>query len=87
MAEMLETAARPTLRFSAYGAAFGEPKDALKARGYRWDADARVWSREVALDGRAAEVAWLEENIYAPRWNPRSAGPHVETVDWSTRHG
>ena len=87
MAEMLETAAHPTLRFSAYGAAFGEPKDALKARGYRWDADARVWSREIPSDGRDEETAWLDEHVYATRWNPKCAGPQVETVDWSTRHG
>ena len=86
LAELLETAARPTWRVSAYGAAFGEPKDALKARGYRWDPDARVWSREVASDGREAESAWLAEHVYDPRWNPKCEGPHVETVDWTTRH-
>lgn len=86
LAELLETAARPTVRFSAYGAAFGEPKDRLKARGYRWDAVARVWSREVATADEADESSWLEEHVYAPRWRPRCDGPHVETVDWSTRH-
>ncbi len=86
LAELLETAARPTWRVSAYGAAFGEPKDALKARGYRWDPDARVWSREVSADRREAECAWLAEHVYDPRWNPKCEGPHVEAVDWTTRH-
>lgn len=69
-------------RLSAVGAPF-ETKDALKARGYRWDAQARVWSLrlrdEAALD---AERQWLATQVYA---NPR-APIRVERQDAYTRY-
>jgi DNA polymerase-3 subunit epsilon len=48
----------------AFGSPF-ETKDKLKARGYRWDAEARVWYTAVksneALD---TEAAWLKSEVY-----------------------
>lgn len=85
LAELLETARRPGWRMRAVGAGF-DVKDALKGRGYRWDADEKVWSREVADGARAAEEAWLAEHVYAPHHRPRMDGPAIDEVDWSTRH-
>lgn len=41
-----------------------EAKDVLKARGYRWDNERRVWHTAVGMDAAKDEVAWLKEAIY-----------------------
>lgn len=56
----------------AVGAAF-EMKDGLKARGYRWDGDRKVWWIEVA--DRALEEWWLAANVYVASSNPKALGP------------
>ncbi len=78
---LVDTASRPTFRIVATDAPF-EAKDALKTRSYRWDASARIWSREVAHEARDAEVEWLTERIYGGRREPE-----VQRVTWRTRHG
>ena len=85
-APLWRRAGRPALRFLAVGAAFSEPKDSLKGRGYRWRPGARVWAREVAIVSGEEERAWRKENVYADRWRSWAAGPRVEDVDWSNRH-
>lgn len=84
-AEMVDAASRSTWRFRAVGAHF-DVKDKLKHRGYRWDGAERTWWREVADDARAAEAAWLADEVYAPWCRPRSDGPAVDQVTWLTRH-
>ena len=74
-------------RLSAVGAPF-ETKDALKARGYRWDSNARVWSLRLRDDAALAEErTWLAKHVYA---NPR-APIRIEVQDawtrFSTRDG
>lgn len=65
-ASLLEAAAIPSLRFWAVAAPF-EMKDTLKARGYRWSPGEhgapRCWYRDVPESGRAAEIAFLDEQI------------------------
>lgn len=65
-ASLLDTAFTPTLRFWAVGAPF-EMKETLKARGYRWSngdhGTPRCWYRDVPESGRAAEIAFLAEQI------------------------
>jgi DNA polymerase-3 subunit epsilon len=67
IARLLAAADRPSYQLSATAAPF-EAKDLLKARGYRWDAEARVWGCSLAtpelLD---AECDWLRENVYSRR--------------------
>lgn len=63
MAHLADSARRATVRIWANGSPF-ETKDALKARGYRWDNTRRVWWVEVAEDEIQAEYAWLFENVY-----------------------
>lgn len=64
---LLEGAQQPRYKLRANGAPF-EAKDALKARGYRWDNEQRVWwtglAGEAALQ---AETAWLKAQVYATR--------------------
>lgn len=69
MEAVLENARTSWNRIAAVGAPF-DFKDALKARGYRWNADNRVWWTDVkASDGQTqTELAWLKENVPC---NPR----------------
>lgn len=40
-------------------------KDALKGRGYRWDAEVRTWYTTVLTrTAMEEEIAWLKENVY-----------------------
>ncbi len=86
LAEMIATAGRPGWIYRAIGADFSV-KDLLRARGYRWNPDDKVWWREVINDDRLVEEAWLAENVYAPHCTPRADGPAVREVTWETRHG
>ena len=65
-----------------------ETKDLLKARGYRWSADLRCWSRVLASEAdMKQELSWLKKNVYGDR----NARVEVEslggTVRYSTREG
>jgi DNA polymerase-3 subunit epsilon len=71
----------------AFGSPF-ETKDKLKARGYRWDAEARVWYTAVkSVEALDAEADWLKSEVYAGR----SARIGLETQDarvqFSSRSG
>jgi DNA polymerase-3 subunit epsilon len=63
---LLEQARLPTWRLWARDAAI-EKKDVLKARGYAWSPGEfgrpKCWYRDVADADKAAEVAWLRENV------------------------
>ena len=83
---LLESARVPSLRVWAIGSAY-ETKDVLKARGYRWESDRRVWFGEISVAEREAELAWLKDAVYGGK----SSTVEVETVDarvrWSGRPG
>ena len=71
----------------AFGSPF-ETKDKLKARGYRWDAEARVWYTAVkSAEALEAEAEWLKTQVYGGR----SARIGLETQDarvqFSSRNG
>ncbi len=61
---LLESARQTSFRVAALGSPF-ESKDALKARGYRWNSEDRIWVGEVGAADREAEMAWLKETVYA----------------------
>ena len=67
LAQLLERARRPTWRIWAEGAPF-ELKDALKARGYRWNSEQggapRAWYIDVEEPQREAELGYLSAEIY-----------------------
>jgi DNA polymerase-3 subunit epsilon len=64
---LLAAAQSPSFRVQATGAPF-EAKDALKARGYRWDGTGRVWhTRLKNAEAFAAECDWLKQEVYGGR--------------------
>lgn len=67
LARLLAGVGQIRYKLRATGAPF-EAKDKLKARGYRWDAEGRVWwcslGSDLLLD---AECAWLKAEVYGQR--------------------
>lgn len=73
MAQLLDRARRPSWRIWAENSPF-DLKDVLKARGYRWNADAaaapRAWYIDVEDDAREDELGFLREEIYQREIDP-----------------
>ena len=84
LAELVSNAEAVSWIVSAEGASF-ESKDALKARGYRWDPDRRVWWTEIPDDARTAEEFWLAANVYSASRNARSMAPRFERITAAER--
>ncbi|MGK2911527.1 MAG: 3'-5' exonuclease [Sphingobium sp.] len=86
LSEMIATGSKPGWIIRAKGAHF-DTKDALRARGYRWDAadDRKVWWREVADDQLAPEQFWLAANVYAAKARPTAICSDLERVTPRTR--
>ncbi|WP_243841227.1 3'-5' exonuclease [Novosphingobium sp. PhB55] len=63
LAKLAERSGRQSYRVNAIDAPF-EAKDLLKARGYRWNAAMRFWSREIAEADMQAESEWLMGEVY-----------------------
>jgi DNA polymerase-3 subunit epsilon len=78
---LLESAREPSLRIWAIGSPF-ETKDVLKARGYRWESEKRVWYRDLGAADLKQELAWLKETVYGGK----SVGIEVETFDARVRY-
>lgn len=77
LAKIMAASRQPSFRVQATGAPF-ESKDLLKARGYRWNAEQRVWHTRIADEGQlTAEFEWLKLHVYASR----PARVHVEKLD------
>ena len=67
LARLLQAVTRPSYSLQATNAPF-EAKDKLKARGYRWNAEQRVWHTRLKTDEELnAECAWLKEHVYGQR--------------------
>lgn len=67
LARLLAAAQATTYRVAATGSPFGS-KDALRARGYRWDAERKVWHTQVASQAALdAEAQWLKAEVYGGR--------------------
>lgn len=87
LARLMAGLGQTRYKLRATGAPF-EAKDKLKARGYRWDGEGRVWwcslASEALLD---AECAWLRAEVYGQR----SARVQLEALDsqvqYSSRSG
>lgn len=82
LAHLIEQAHRPSYRLLATNAPF-DAKDKLKARGYRWGAEQKVWHTRVG-DSKAlqAEFDWLKEHAY----HQRSAVVQFEKLDALVRY-
>jgi DNA polymerase-3 subunit epsilon len=83
LGQLIAVAARPSFKLRATGSPF-ESKDLLKARGYRWDGDAKVWYCSLADQARLdAELDWLRTEVYGGR---RNARVEVEALDGLVRY-
>lgn len=60
---LLERARENNFKLFALNSPF-ESKDLLKRRGYRWEAEGRVWARELDAAELPGELAYLKEKIY-----------------------
>jgi len=71
----------------AFGSPF-ETKDKLKARGYRWDAEARVWYTAVkSAEALDAEAEWLKSEVYSGRTARIGLETQDALVQFSSRSG
>jgi DNA polymerase-3 subunit epsilon len=78
---LLARARKPTLHLYALGSPF-ESKDLLKARGYRWNAERKVWTVQLVEADLDAEQAWLKERVYGGR----SVELELENMDARVRY-
>lgn len=85
LSHVVGSAARGGWLVSAEGAHFDRRVE-LKARGYRWHADRKVWRREVADEELDAERDWLSREVYAPEHRPRGWCASYERVDACNRY-
>ena len=82
LSHLVAAARRPSFKLRATGAPF-EAKDKLKARGYRWDGEARVWYCALASEELlASELAWLRAEVYGAR----QTRLEVEALDGLARY-
>ena len=87
LTRLMGGAGQTRYKLRATGAPF-EAKDKLKARGYRWDGEGRVWWCSLASDAALdAECTWLRAEVYGSR----SARVQIEAlnsrVQYSSRSG
>ncbi len=61
--ELIENARRTQFHVAATGSPF-ESKDALRLRGYSWDAAAKVWHKFIFEEDHADELEWLQAEVY-----------------------
>jgi DNA polymerase-3 subunit epsilon len=54
----------------------------LKGRGYRWEADAKVWALELRPSDLDVELAYIKENVYGGA----TAEVELETQDARVRY-
>ncbi len=79
---LISVATQASFKLRATGSPF-ESKDLLKARGYRWDGDAKVWYCTLADQERLdAELEWLKAEVYGRR----QARVEIEALDGLVRY-
>ncbi|MDP2988692.1 MAG: DNA polymerase III subunit epsilon, partial [Hydrogenophaga sp.] len=82
LSQLIAAAAQPSFKLRATGSPF-ESKDLLKARGYRWDGEGKVWFCTLAdPQGLETELAWLKAEVYGRR----SARVDIEALDSLVRY-
>lgn len=82
LSRLIDAGSQSSFKLRATGAPF-ESKDLLKARGYRWDAEGRVWYCSLPSDERLeAELEWLKAEVYGRR----QARVQVEALDSRVRY-
>ena len=87
LARLLEGAGQSRYKLRATGAPF-ESKDALKARGYRWDNEQRVWWTSLVGDeALQQETQWLKGQVYKGRSARVQLEAQSALVQFSARQG
>jgi DNA polymerase-3 subunit epsilon len=82
LSQLMVASAQASFKLRATGSPF-ESKDQLKARGYRWDAEAKVWFCTLADAHRLdEELAWLKAEVFGRR----SARVDIEAMDSRVRY-
>lgn len=76
LSELIERGSKSGWLVRAKGASFGV-KDLLRARGYRWDSDRKLWAREVGEKDLVAEQFWLAGHVYSMDANPKAICPEL----------
>ncbi len=80
--QLIEAAGQPSFKLGATGSPF-ESKDKLKERGYRWDAEGKVWYCTLPSQQRLdAELEWLKKEVYGRR----NVRPDIELMDSTVRY-
>jgi DNA polymerase-3 subunit epsilon len=78
---LLESARQPSYRLAALNSPF-DSKDVLKQRGYRWNAEAKVWAVDIAESDQVEELAWLRTEVY----EGKTAEVEIERLDAGRRY-
>lgn len=78
---LLESARQTSYRVAALGSPF-DSKDALKARGYRWNSEDKIWVGDVGAADRETELAWLKKAVY----EGKSVEVEIETLTAKQRY-
>ena len=82
LAQLIAAVSKPSFKLRATGSPF-ESKDLLKGRGYRWDADAKVWFCTLPDAQRLDdELQWLKAEVYGRR----NAQVEIEAMDGLVRY-
>lgn len=85
--QLLDGASRTRFKLRATGAPF-DAKDSLKARGYRWDSEARVWWTSLpSQEAMEAECDWLKTTVYGGRNARVQLEAQDSWVQFSSRAG
>ena len=85
--QLFKSAEQARTVVKAFGSPF-ETKDKLKARGYRWDAEAKVWSTAVkSVEALEAEADWLKSQVYGGRAARIGLETQDARVQFSSRSG
>lgn len=63
MQALLENARMTEIKISALGSPF-ESKDLLRERGYRWNAEKKVWAKDLPSQQVSEEAEWLRTSVY-----------------------
>lgn len=63
MQALLENARITEIKVSALGSPF-ESKDPLRERGYRWNAEKKVWAKSLPSQLVSEEATWLKQFVY-----------------------
>ena len=85
--QLFKSAEQARTVVKAFGSPF-ETKDKLKARGYRWDVEAKVWYTAVKSgEALEEESEWLKKHVYAGRAARIGLEIQDALVQFSSRSG